>query len=463
MIANDEATPLRILLVEDNEHDRAAIRRALDRAPFACEVTACGCTAEAQARLGGSSPSFDVVVVDHGLPDVPAVQLCRELLRLPLPIVALTGPGSERVAAEAMNAGASDYIMKDSEEGYLELLPVVLNDVVRRHRERSMHEAAEAELQASQARLSQIVDGSSVATFVIDRDHRVTHWNRASEAMTGTPAAEVIGTRQQWRAFYSDERPVLADLILDGALDADVERFYAGKFGKSALIEGAYEAEDFFPKFGEGGRWLFFTAAPLRDAQGRIIGAIETLQDFTERRRAEAALRESEARYRELSVTDGLTGIYNARHFYERLQTEIARSDRYGHSLSLLLVDVDDFKFFNDNFGHLEGDGVLRNVAEVIRQCLRRTDSAYRYGGEEFTVLLPDTEIEEALQVAERLRAEFADLPLLIAGQTLHGSMSIGVSQHRPGEDARSFIRRADNGCYLAKRLGKNRVAPGES
>lgn len=143
--------------------------------------------------------------------------------------------------------------------------------------------------------LTQLVEGNPVATIVIDASHRVTHWNRACAVLTGVPAEKMIGRSEQWRAFYDSARPIMADLVVDGVLEDGVDRYYHGKFAKSALIADAYEAEDFFPSFGQGGRWLFFTAAALRDADGRIVGAIETLQDVTERRRAEAALREKEA------------------------------------------------------------------------------------------------------------------------------------------------------------------------
>lgn len=124
--------------------------------------------------------------------------------------------------------------------------------------------------------LTQLVEGNPVATIVIDADHQVTHWNRACAVLTGVPAAEMIGRSEQWRAFYDSARPIMADLVVDGVLEDGVDRYYHGKFSKSALIPDAYEAEDFFPAFGEGGRWLFFTAAALRDADGRIVGAIET-------------------------------------------------------------------------------------------------------------------------------------------------------------------------------------------
>ncbi|NVM79234.1 signal transduction histidine kinase [Duganella sp. SG902] len=142
----------------------------------------------------------------------------------------------------------------------------------------------------SEVALSEFFDGHPVATFAIDARHVVTHWNRACEHLLGWSKAEMIGTDQHWQAFYPRPRPLLADLIVTGQID-QLGLHYGDKFRPCALIPGAYEAEDFFPNLGAGGHWLHFTAAPLRDSRGRLVGAIETLRDVTERRVAENALR----------------------------------------------------------------------------------------------------------------------------------------------------------------------------
>lgn len=178
----------------------------------------------------------------------------------------------------------------------------------------------ESELIAHQQKISQIIAGSTIPTFVIDQDHVITHWNKAMERLTGYGEAEMVGTKRQWEPFWEHPRPSMADVILDRIDRDEVERLYGGKWRPSALIDGAYEAEVFFPKLGERGKWCFFTAAPIRAADGRYIGAIETLWDTTEQKKAEE---EREAHTRELSV---LCAVYSELSAAEPLQNRVQRS-----------------------------------------------------------------------------------------------------------------------------------------
>jgi PAS domain S-box-containing protein len=152
----------------------------------------------------------------------------------------------------------------------------------------------------SEKKLSQIIQGLSIAAFVLDSHHVMTYCNRAFEVMIGISAMELIGTKNHWKAFYPTKSSTLADLMVDNATEEDIVRRYPGKYKKSSLITGAYEVEDFFPNLSGGGKWIFFTAAPLLDEEGKVIGAIETLQDITDRKKTEQALRRSERRMRAL-------------------------------------------------------------------------------------------------------------------------------------------------------------------
>jgi PAS domain S-box-containing protein len=155
------------------------------------------------------------------------------------------------------------------------------------------------ELIASQKVMSQIINGSTIPTFVIDKEHVITHWNKALESLTGYQAQEMIGTNRQWAPFYGDERPSMADVILDQVEEVQIERLYGSKWRKSLLIQGGYEAELFFPHMGESGKWCWFTAAPIKTAEGEVVGAIETIWDKTEERKAQ---KEQEQHTRELAT-----------------------------------------------------------------------------------------------------------------------------------------------------------------
>jgi diguanylate cyclase (GGDEF)-like protein len=178
-----------------------------------------------------------------------------------------------------------------------------------------------------------------------------------------------------------------------------------------------------------------------------------------ERNHAMDQLRDSEQRYQELSITDGLTKLFNSRQFYAVLHGEIERSNRYDHPLTVLMLDIDDFKKYNDTYGHLEGDRVLVRFAEIIKECLRQTDAACRYGGEEFAVILPSTGGEQGVVTAERVRVALKNevfKPRPDIG--IQVTVSIGVAQHASNEDMMDFLRRTDRNLYAAKSAGKNQV-----
>jgi diguanylate cyclase (GGDEF)-like protein len=178
-------------------------------------------------------------------------------------------------------------------------------------------------------------------------------------------------------------------------------------------------------------------------------------------------LAESNARLAQLAVTDGLTGLYNHRHFHERLALEVERSQRSGLPLSLLMLDIDHFKQFNDSYGHPAGDEVLRQLARVLADARRANDVVARYGGEEFAVILVDTAKFTAAKVAERIRErivghDFSDASAMARPASPKPSaitVSFGVATFpEDGNDAEALVRAADTALYAAKRAGRNRV-----
>ncbi len=163
---------------------------------------------------------------------------------------------------------------------------------------------------------------------------------------------------------------------------------------------------------------------------------------------------------KKLAITDGLTQLYNSRYFYTQLESEVERFDRYSHPLSLLLLDIDKFKGYNDKYGHLGGDKVLVKFGQLIKSCLRKMDTAYRYGGEEFTVVLPETSYSEAMLVAERIKKAI-EMEGFTPGtkKPVSLTVSIGVTEYGPDEKISTFVQRADKAMYLSKENGRNMVS----
>ena len=179
-----------------------------------------------------------------------------------------------------------------------------LADVIRERGERYVE--IEKGLIESKKTLSQIIEGSTIPTFVLNKDHVVTHWNKALEKLTGARADKMVATTRPSTPFWGEERATMADVILDQIGEDEIKKLYGEQWRKSALIEEAYEAEVFFPRLGENGKWCWFTAAPIKAADGSIVGAIETLWDKTEDKKAEE---EREQHTRELTA---LISIYTA-------------------------------------------------------------------------------------------------------------------------------------------------------
>jgi len=211
---------------------------------------------------------------------------------------------------------------------------------------------------------------------------------------------------------------------------------------------------------GEGGRWLHFTAAPLCDSESRLTGAIETLQDISDQRRAQTALEQ-------LASLDGLTGIANRRCFDETIRLAWKLRSRDSQCMSLLILDVDHFKTYNDTYGHPAGDRCLQQIASALEQLLLRpNDIVARYGGEEFGVILPGTDAEGAVVVATRILGRVAELAIPHSGEQdglVTISIGISTSQTRTDMSLEGLISSADKALYKAKERGRNRFVADQS
>lgn len=183
---------------------------------------------------------------------------------------------------------------------------------------------------------------------------------------------------------------------------------------------------------------------------------LATLRDITDRKKTDGELRR-------LVITDDLTGLFNQRYFYIQFPKEVEKAKRYGRPLAILLIDIDKFKDFNDKYSHWEGDYVLKKIGELLIKNIRTFDMAFRYGGEEFTVILPETECQNALIVAERIRKAVIQTvfyPFTLDGQPdiINMTVSIGVTEFQLKDNEKSFLKRVDNAMYQAKNRGRNTV-----
>jgi diguanylate cyclase (GGDEF)-like protein/PAS domain S-box-containing protein len=293
-----------------------------------------------------------------------------------------------------------------------------------------------------------------IPTFVLDLHGRVLIWNRACERLTGVPASEVLGTREHWRSFYHQPRPTLADLVVQGR-SVDVEQLYDRHIRRSDDND-SLTAENWcdMPRLGQR-RYLAVDASPVCDGDGGIVAVVETLRDLTDEKKAQIALEQ-------LATRDGLTGLANRRCFDTTLQAEWQRALRQQQPMSLLMVDVDNFKQYNDAYGHLGGDECLQRIATAVASEMRANDLVARYGGEEFAVILPNQSLKGAAIVAERIRCRVEQLCLPNLGtekQFVTVSIGAATALPAPENDACQLVATADAALYRAKHMGRNRIS----
>lgn len=246
---------------------------------------------------------------------------------------------------------------------------------------------------------------------------------------------------------------VLADISLPGMSGLDLIGHIKRRYDSDVIvITGRVEEYTYGEAISQGAS--DFIVKPVRSDE--LLLRLKRVLEEREMKRTQARIMRE---LQNLVITDSLTGLSNSRHFHTQIEIERERARRYHHALTLLIIDVDHFKKINDAYGHLEGDRVLAALASLVQSLIRRTDSAYRYGGEEFTVLLPETEGTEAQRVADRIRLEIAGAAFFKTPENQTPvTVSIGVAQWQADESTASFIKRADAALYQAKASGRNSV-----
>jgi diguanylate cyclase (GGDEF)-like protein/PAS domain S-box-containing protein len=296
------------------------------------------------------------------------------------------------------------------------------------------------DMMASKYFLDKLVQTCPDGIIGIDRKGTVIIFNVAAEKLTGLAVADVIG-KMSIQAVY--DVPEMAREIK--------KQIYSEEHGGPGRLDGL----EVTVKGPEGRKIPIRLSAALIFENEVEAGSVGFFHDLTDRKEMEEELRRR-------SITDSLTNLYNRRHFHTTLTEEMARCTRYGGPLSLAVFDLDNFKPFNDTYGHQEGDTILRLLAECIASVFRSTDNAFRLGGDEFAVLLVETEIANAGQVMERFKACFGEEwahKMAYLGQRLRPvTMSIGVAQLAAREKADKFQLRADLAMYEAKNSGGGRV-----
>ena len=302
----------------------------------------------------------------------------------------------------------------------------------------------EEKLRYEERRFRTFVEHSLDIIVLMNLEGTINYINPAVEQVLGFKPEERIGAKR-FELVHADDIKVLADAF--NTLSKDTN---------APVIHGELRLRH------KDGSWRTLEGVGSNLVNNNVVEAIIlNYRDITERKKAEEMLKESEKKYRELSIIDDLTQLYNSRHFHAYLEIEIERSNRYQQPLTLLLLDLDKFKKFNDKYGHVEGDYVLSQLGQVIKRCLRDPDSAYRYGGEEFTIMLPMTTGEEGIVTAKRIQMELRKenfSPVL--DQDINMTVSIGMAQYKPMEDMKTFVRRVDKLMYQAKKDGRDRICP---
>jgi diguanylate cyclase (GGDEF)-like protein len=299
-----------------------------------------------------------------------------------------------------------------------------------------------------------VTQSIDVGVVVLDREYQVQVWNTFMENRSGI-TSYAAATRSFFSLF-----PEINELWLKNKIDSVItlgtpaftiweQRPFLVRFKSYQPITGQ---EDFM--------YQNTTMFPLRSTTGEVTHVCLVIYDVTDVATNRLQLQAANRELQKLSSTDRLTSLYNRGHWEEALRLEYARHVRYGTLAALVMFDIDHFKRVNDSHGHQCGDKVIQRVADVVRAHIRDADIAGRYGGEEFAVLLPDTDKQGGAVFAERLRAAIEAQEVIHEGESIRCTISLGVTDMTsPMDGYKTLIERADHALYASKKNGRNQVS----
>ncbi len=472
----------RILVVDDSELSRALIARMLERHGFTV-LTACD---GAEGAVMALRDHPDAVVTDLEMPVMDGYKLARLLKSDPatvgIPLLILTSHGEASSRFWGLETGADAYLVKDDLASGL--LPAV-DQLLQRaaSRERQVADPPRTPLEVL-GRVSSHLDArlleAVLVNKVLERGMQAEGIRDAARAVMGT-VAEFVDLVLLGLALHEPEESVTVHLKANDELHEGVREGLVGilfehlRVPVDAPREVILHAAELPAAAHQDLERLQLFALPMRGA--RALLAVLPKRPFAEDSREGQLLRELAVhlglvldnarlaqRLRELSMVDGLTHLLNRRTVHQRLGEEWERARRYGSSLAILLCDLDHFKAVNDTYGHLAGDAVLASVADVLRLHARSADVIGRYGGEEFLLLLPSTELDNACRAAQRLLEAIARHPVAMDdGKQLSITTSVGVAALTELPDEATpdaLLALADQRLYRAKAEGRNRAVP---
>jgi two-component system cell cycle response regulator len=449
----------RILVVDDIPANVKLLEARLLAEYFEVLTAADGMTA---LSICDQTP-VDLILLDIMMPGIDGFEVCERLKTNPrtahIPVVMVTALDQPADRVRGLKAGADDFLTKPVND--LQLMTRVkslirlkaLSDELRLRAETARGMGLETLLAPHQGKLED-------PGMVLLVESRANTQERMSRALSSVAEITAIADPQA-ALFEAADKPYELVIVSSSLEDYDPLRLCSQlrSLERTRFIPMLVVAE-------QGEEQLVIRALELgvNDYLLRPLDPNELLaRSVTQirRKRYSDKLRASLSESVEFAVTDALTGLNNRRYLDTHLATLVDRSNRRGRPLSVLITDIDHFKFINDTHGHEGGDDVLRDFARRVRGAVRGADLACRYGGEEFVVVMPDTTTDIAAQVAERLREAVAAAPFRISatGVAAPVTTSVGIATlEADGEGADALLRRADKALYQAKNNGRNRV-----